>query len=47
MKKKHKAMRLDSELIESVDKIAKKENRSFTNMVEVILAQYVKKNKAA
>ena len=47
MAKKAKAMRLDTELIKSVKEIAKKERRSFTNMVEVILTQYVEKNKAA
>lgn len=47
MKKQLKAMRLNPELIKNVDKIAKSEKRSFTNMVEVILTEYVKENKAA
>jgi len=39
--KKHKSMRLDEVVIRHIDAIACKENRSFTNMVEVILSEYV------
>lgn len=39
--KKHKSMRLDEVVIRHIDAIARKENRSFTNMVEVILSEYL------
>ena len=39
--KKHKSMRLDESVIKNIDAIASKENRSFTNMVEVILIEYL------
>jgi predicted HicB family RNase H-like nuclease len=35
--KKHKTMRLPQELIKEIEKMAKKQNRSFNNMVEVLL----------
>ena len=35
--KKHQTMRLPQELIKEIEKMAKKQNRSFNNMVEVLL----------
>lgn len=40
--KESKTMRLDKALIEQIKKKAEKENRSFTNMVEVLLKGAVK-----
>lgn len=40
--KKSKTMRLNEKLIKRVEERAKKENRSFTNMVEVLLEKSVK-----
>ena len=37
-----KSMRLEKSTIEAIKKIAKKENRTFTNMVEVILQKSIK-----
>ena len=39
MEKQHKTMRLPKVLIEKIKKRAEKENRSFNNMVEVMLEQ--------
>jgi len=43
--KKHKSMRLDEIVIRQIDAIAGKEKRSFSNMVEVILSEYVEGEK--
>jgi len=40
--KESKTMRLDKSLVKAVKKKAEKENRSFTNMVEVLLTKAVK-----
>lgn len=36
-KTRMKSLRLDVEVIKKIDKLAKRENRNFTNMVETIL----------
>lgn len=38
---KVKAMKLKTTLIDAIESMAKKENRSFSNMVETMLIQYV------
>lgn len=43
MQKQHKTMRLKKELIEKIKSMAKKENRSFNNMVEQLLEESLKK----
>ena len=43
--KRHKAMRLSVAVIEQIEEIAVKNNRNFTNMVEVILSEYAKENR--
>ena len=43
--KKHKSMRLDETVVRQIDAIASKEKRSFSNMVEVILSEYVEDEK--
>jgi hypothetical protein len=42
-----KGLRLNTEIVKAVEDRAKQEHRSFTNMVEVILSEYLSKNKAA
>jgi len=39
--KQHKTMRLDKKLIKKIDDLAKRENRSFNNMVETLLSKAV------
>lgn len=41
MEKQHKTMRLPVELVRKIEKRAKSENRSFSNMVEQILKKGV------
>lgn len=42
-KTKLKTMRLNTEVIEKVEQMAREQNRNFTNMVETILMQAVDK----
>jgi len=42
-----KGLRLNTEIVKAVEERAKQEHRSFTNMVEVILSEYISKTKAA
>ncbi|MGL5280348.1 MAG: Arc family DNA-binding protein [Plesiomonas shigelloides] len=42
MEKQHKTMRLPAELIEKIKKMASEQNRSFNNMVEVLLVNATK-----
>lgn len=37
----HKTLRLNKDLIEQLEIIAKKENRNFSNLVETILNDYL------
>ena len=39
----NKTLRLEDDLIKKIEKLATKEKRTFTNMVEVILDKAVKK----
>lgn len=39
--KQHKTMRLDKKLVDKINKLAERENRSFNNMVETLLAKAV------
>ncbi|MGL5648801.1 MAG: hypothetical protein ACRDDY_13220 [Clostridium sp.] len=39
MEKKHKTMRLPIDLIEKIEKMAEKEHRTFTNMIEFLLME--------
>lgn len=47
MEKKSISARLDKKTIDAVKSQAKKENRSFNNMLEVILQRWAKEEKAA
>jgi len=37
----HKTLRLNKDLIEQLEILAKKENRNFSNLVETILSDYL------
>jgi len=39
-----RSIRFKSQIVEGVQKLADKENRNFSNMVETILLQYLKDN---
>lgn len=39
-----RTVRLKSELVEKIKKLADKENRNFTNMVETLLLNFLRKN---
>lgn len=39
-----KSLRLKTDIISEIEKIAEKENRSFTNMVETILIEKINQN---
>lgn len=41
MEKQHKTMRLKSDLVKKIQKMAEKENRSFNNMIETLLEKAV------
>jgi len=41
-KSKQRSVRLKSHVIESIEKMAKEENRTFNNMVETILIEKIK-----
>ena len=45
MEKKVYSVRLNEELLEELKKIAEKENRSLSNLVETVLKKYVSENK--
>lgn len=42
MQKKIKSIRMDCDTIERIQKIAKKENRTFSNVVNTILKEQIK-----
>lgn len=42
MKETIKSMRLKKEVIDRIQELATKENRSFSNMVETVLIKYLK-----
>ena len=41
-----KGLRLNTDIVKAVQEQAKQEHRSFTNMVEVILSEYLKEKAA-
>lgn len=43
-KKQNYTFRFDPDIIEKIDKIARKKHRSRTNLIEVILAAYIREN---
>lgn len=46
MKTTHKGVRIQTELVEKINKAAQKERRTFSNMVNLILEKYFDKPKA-
>lgn len=45
MPKDVRSIRLSDELVEALQKIADKENRTLSNLIELILSKYVKRSK--
>lgn len=43
--RQHKSTRLDKDIVKGVEQIAEEQQRSFSNMLEVILSEYLESRK--